>query len=170
MRLLTNAMQKVFPFLDSTKKYGAPLLVVFLAIGVAGCGSRARWLAGQWRFDEQATRRILQAEQTAAGKDSTFSSFGGAAKQIAKGIISPEIIAELQGSEITVTDKDLILTSRDGTGEAFPYEVLSVPDPNTLTLKLGNGDVDTFHHEGSRLWRQSSGRIKIPVYYVKVSN
>ena len=70
-------------------------------------------------------------------------------------------------SQMNITDKDLVITLKDGNGKAFKYEVLYSPDADTLTLKRSDGEVTTFHRAGERFWITSTGTVNIRAYFLR---
>lgn len=57
------------------------------------------------------------------------------------------------------------MTSKDGNGKTFPFQVLEASDGESVTLKQNDGEVTTYHREGDRFWTASTGNVKIPFYF-----
>jgi hypothetical protein len=120
----------------------------------AGPAKSAEWLRAKWVFDEEYTQTKYDE-----------SAKGDGAQQVRDSLIFPQLHEKLKGAHINVTEKELVMTTKDGNGKAFAYEIVETPDENTVTLKLNDGDVTTYHKEGDRIWSASTGNVNIPFYF-----
>jgi hypothetical protein len=141
-------------------------LLLLLAAGVclSGCTHKAGWLYGKWVFDEDYTREKFDGITKAVPTGGKEDLFGGL-KDLANGMVGSQLSSILAGSQFRVTDKELIVTRKEGDGKAYAYEVLDKPDADTVTLKLSDGDVNTYHREGERVWIASSGALNMRSYF-----
>jgi hypothetical protein len=149
----------LLPILPSATILGlaACLSIAVARVGPAQEAAKAEapsvgWLRGTWNFDEDYT-----AKKHKESKDD--EGLGG--------LVAGQLVAGLKGAKIKVTDKEVIMTTKDGNGQAERYEVLEVPDAETLTLKEAKGKVTTYHKEGDRFWIASTGSIRVPFYFKK---
>lgn len=117
-------------------------------------GSVPEWLRGKWVFDEEHTQRRYSEKKSPEALDA-----------LREGLIYPQLISQLKGAHITVTDKDVTMTTKDGNGKAFPFQVLEASEGKSVTLKQNDGEVTTYHKEGERFWTASTGNVNIPFYF-----
>ena len=59
------------------------------------------------------------------------------------------------------------MTTKDGNGKAFGYEVFDGPNADTVIVKKSDGEVTKFHREGERFSMTSSGNVNIRVYFAR---
>ena len=129
------------------------------AVDKATTAHDAKWLHGKWVFDlDQTKQKLAEAEKTKAQR--------GLA-DLAHALVVPQLIGALEGSQIAISDKEFRMTTRDGNGKAFDYEVIETPDADTVTVKMSDGEVNTFHREGERFWMTSTGNVNIRVYFAR---
>jgi hypothetical protein len=114
----------------------------------------AEWLRGKWVFDEEHTQKKYTESEKADGLDA-----------IKDALVFPQLFEKLKGAHLSITDKEVIMTTRDGNGKAFAYQLSEVPDANSVTLKQTDGEVTTYHKEGERFWIASTGNVNIPFYF-----
>ncbi len=139
------------------------LLLAAAALALGGCAPKTKWLTGQWVFDADYTQQKIAATEKPAEKE---TGIVGGLNKILKGIVAPQVGTGLEGSRMIVTQKELVLTSKEGTGKAKPFEVLDSPDAETITLKFSDGEVASFHREGDRFWTE--GWLKTRAYFTRV--
>ena len=120
-------------------------LLLTASLCLASCGHKAHWLRGKWVFDAEHTKEMLARTERQQPKPEGLVE---GLKEIASGLVTPQLISALEGSQLNVTSKELIMTTKDGNGKAFAYEVVDRPDADTLTLKTADGEVTTYHREG----------------------
>jgi hypothetical protein len=115
----------------------------------------AEWLRGKWTFDAEYT----QKKYNEAKKPEGTAALGEA-------LVYPQLVEQLKGSNLKVTEKQVIMTTKDGNGKAFPYEVLEAAAGKSVTLKQTDGEVTTYHKEGEdRFWMASTGSVNVPFYF-----
>jgi len=117
---------------------------------ISGC---PEWLQGKWIFDEEHTQQKYSEAKPREGLDA-----------VRHGLVYPQLVEQLKGAHVTVTDKEVVMTTKDGNGKAFPYQVLELSD-DSVTLKQNDGEVTTYHKEGQRFWTASTGNVNIPFYF-----
>jgi hypothetical protein len=139
------------------------LLATSLSLG--GCSHKAKWLNGKWIFDADLTTRKWTEENHDAGQPEGILH---GLKSLAKGFVAPKLASGFEGTQIKVTDQEFILTGGDGNGKASSYEVVEAPNADTITLKLSDGQISTFHHEGDHMWTTSTTRMNLPAYFKRV--
>jgi hypothetical protein len=112
------------------------------------------WLRGKWVFDEEQTQKKYAAAKPAEGLDA-----------VRHGLVYPQLVEQLKGARVTVTDSEVVMTTRDGNGKAFPFQLLEAANGESVTLKQSDGEVTTYHKDGDRLWTASTGNVNIPFYF-----
>lgn len=138
-------------------------MLLLLALACSGCTHRAKWLHGKWAFDREHTEQVLSEQSKKEGSDGRSLLEG--LKDLAAGLVVPQLTATLEGTRIEFTDKELIATDKAGNGKAVAYEVIEVPDESTIRIKQADGEVTTYHREGDRFWRSASGSTQFRVYF-----
>src|SRR5688572_9445220 len=108
-------------------------VLLLLVLAISGCAHRAKWLHGKWEFDREYTEQMLANQSKTA--DGEGRSLLEGLKDLATGLVIPQITELLEGARIEFTDKEIIATDRTGNGKATPYEVLETPDADTITIK-----------------------------------
>jgi hypothetical protein len=124
----------------------------------AATAHNPKWLHGKWVFDLEHTNQKLA--------DANQKKEQGGLIDLAQALVVPQLISALEGSQVTVSEKEFRMTTKDGNGKVFSYEVIEVPDADTVTVKMSDGQVSTFHREGERFWMTSTGNVNIPAYFV----
>lgn len=123
----------------------------------SGLPASAKWLLGEWVFDEEYT----QKKQAGSKKGGDLSDLAGA-------LVNPQLIAQLKGAKLKITEEEVIFTTQSGNGTAEKYTVLDVPDEKTVSLKEGEGEVTAYHREGDYVWINSTGTAPTPFYFRRV--
>ena len=123
----------------------------------SGLPDAAKWLLGEWVFDEEYT----QKKQAGSKKSGGLSDLAGA-------LVNPQLVAQLKGAKLKITEGEVIFTTQSGNGTAEKYTVLDVPDENTVSLKEGEGKVTAYHREGDYVWINSTGTAPTPFYFRRV--
>ncbi len=83
-------------------------------------------------------------------------------------MLIPQLIEKADGSTLTITSKEMIVTTKDGNGQANDYEVLERPDDHTWRVKGTDGKIETYTREGDRLAFMSTGDVHFKVYFKPV--
>ncbi len=133
------------------------------AVEKAPAAHDSKWLHGKWAFDIQQTKQKL----TEAGHKKSGGDLADLSKAFGDAIVAPQLVSALEGSQITITDKEFMMTTKDGNGKSFTYDVIEVPDADTVTVKMSDGEVNTFHREGERFWMTSTGNVNIRAYFLR---
>lgn len=134
--------------------------LLLFACCLAGCAQDSR-LHGKWKFDREYTESQLPHEQTASSKGNALQNM----KEELAATLIPSLIEQLEGSRMIVTRKEMIFTTRDGTGKARTYDVIERPTADSWLIKTADGDVETYSREGERLVSPASGDVHFKVYY-----
>ena len=113
-------------------------------------------------FDLQRTQTALAADQAGTQVDGL--------QALANSMVVPNLISALDGSQILITEKEFVMTTKDGNGKAYTYTFMEAPDADTVRLKMSDGEVNTFHREGDRFWLTSTGNVKIRAYYQRAGH
>jgi len=139
-------------------------LALLLCLSVAACNSpKGKWLHGTWTFDAEYTKqKLAESKSEANGKSKDLID---GLKDIASEFVTPQLVGALEGSQLRVTDKEIVTTTKDGNGKVHGYEVVDAPDANTLVVKQSDGEVNTYHREGDRFWLTSTGTVNIRAYF-----
>jgi hypothetical protein len=117
-------------------------------------GDAPEWLRGKWVFDEEHTQKKYSEAKPPEGLEA-----------VRHGLVYPQLVEQLKGAQLTVTEKEAIMTTKHGNGKAIPYEVLENAADKSATLKENDGEVPTYHKEGGRVWTASTGNLNIPFYF-----
>ena len=137
------------------------LCVILLTAGLIGCG-KDRPLQGKWVFDRQYTESQLpEAPEKPQGSPSELDAL----KAPLVAMLIPQLIEKLDGCTLTVTSKEMVMTTRDGNGQANDYEVLERPDDHTWRVKGTDGKIETYTREGDRLSLMSTGDVHVKAYF-----
>jgi hypothetical protein len=132
------------------------ILITVLACLAASCSNPTanHWLIGEWEFDSDYTKK-KQAEKP-PDKDLA----GGL-----KSAVAEQLNEKMQGAKLQFTPQEFTMTTKDGNGKAFPYTLASPTDANAAAVKTSDGEVNTFHREGERIWMTSTGNVNEPFYF-----
>jgi hypothetical protein len=141
----------------------ASLVALTIALSSTGCTHRAKWLHGSWIFDREFTEQKL-AENSRASSEQEKGLLGGL-KSLATGLVVPQLIAAMDGTQIEFTEKEIIKTDTSGNGRASSYEIVGKADAQTITVKQADGEVATYHREGDRFWQTPTGAAQFRVYF-----
>lgn len=136
------------------------LLLPLLVVAVAGC-DRDRGLHGQWVFDRAYTESRLNQEKSAAPAKGIL----GEMKAGLVAMLVPTLIEKLDGSNLTITKKEMIITTKDGTGKAEGYVIVERPEANVWRVKKPDGTIETYTKEGDRLASATSGDVHFIAYF-----
>jgi hypothetical protein len=124
-----------------------------------------KWILGRWVFDSKYTEQKRAEEQKAsADKNKETVDLVGALA----GNVADQLTSKLEGAQLNFTPSEYVMTTKDGNGKSFRYEVVPSSDPNTASLKESDGTVSAFHRDGERLWMNSTGTVNVPFYFVRV--
>ena len=137
------------------------LLSILLMFSVAGCGQNSSRLQGKWVFDRQRTEDQLSHQQKEKPKEGTLEGM----KQGLVEMLVPSLIEKLDGATLTITRKEMIITTKDGTGQAEGYEIIEHPDANTWRVKTAAGKVESYTLEGEWLTSPTSGDVHLTTYF-----
>jgi len=135
-----------------------PCFLFLLLCFFCSCGGEPR-LLGKWVFDRPYTEAQLP-KQLGSQKQSTFEEMQ---QQLAASLI-PVLIGKLDGMTVTFTSKEMIVTTKEGSGQALTYEILERPTADSWRIKKSDGKVETYYREGERLASDASGDIRMRVY------
>src|SRR5262249_40175185 len=105
-------------------------LCLVLAAGLSGCGQDSR-LLGEWVFDRPYTEAQLSQKPEEKPKEGAIEGL----KQGLVAMLVPTLIEKLDGATLTITKKEMIITTKDGTGKAEAYEIIERPDADTWRVK-----------------------------------
>ena len=134
--------------------------VSFLLLAIlAGCGKDSR-LQGKWTFDREYTTAQLP-KQPEAAKDNGLLAM----KQSLNAMLVPMLLDKLDGSNLTITRKEIIMTTKEGSGQAQTYEVIERPADDTWRVKTSDGKVETYSLENDRLASPTSGDVNFKAYF-----
>ncbi|MGV3531738.1 MAG: hypothetical protein ACO1QR_05160 [Chthoniobacteraceae bacterium] len=116
------------------------------------------WLHGKWTFDgEYTTQKYQEANK---GKESA---------DLGEALVVPQLLEKLKGSTLRISEKEVVMTTKDGNGKAFPHEVLEAEEGKSVTMKQSDGQVTTYHKEGAdRFWTSSTGTVNVPFFFKRV--
>jgi hypothetical protein len=119
---------------------------LLLAVCLSGC-SRDSWLHGKWIFDREFTEAKMTKEPPPAKKDSIISALTSSLK----GLVTSQLTSHLDGTKLTITSKEIIVTDANGSGKAYTYEVIDRPSDGAVQVKTSDGAVETYHREGDHI-------------------
>ncbi|RYD79486.1 MAG: hypothetical protein EOP84_12985 [Verrucomicrobiaceae bacterium] len=122
-----------------------------------GLPAAAKWLLGEWVFDAEYT----QKKQAGAKKEGDLSDLAGA-------LVNPQLVAQLKGAKLKITESEVIFTTASGNGSTEKYSFMESPDQNTVSLKEGEGKITAYHREGDYVWINSTGTAPTPFYFRRV--
>jgi hypothetical protein len=112
------------------------------------------WLKGKWVFDQEFTEKKYSESKPAEGLTA-----------LANGLVYPQLVSKLKGSNVSFQEGEMIMTTADGNGKAYAITVIDPPDSDSVTIKDKDGEVTTYHKEGERFWMASTGNVNIPFYF-----
>jgi hypothetical protein len=163
---ISDASRICLPFVLSSHHFlsmklpALPLSLLLLVLLLSGC-SRDSGLLGKWTFDRQYTEAQLSKEPEGEPKEGLLEGM----KQGLAAMLIPTLIEKLDGAALTITKKEMIVTTKQGTGTAEGYEIIERPDPNTWRVKTAGGKVETYTREGERLSSPASGDVHFKAYF-----
>ena len=134
-----------------------------LLLCLSGC-SKGTWLQGKWAFDREYTEAHLSKEPEPPKDDPL-----GSMKASLTTMLTPQLIAKLDGANLTITSKEITSTDKDGVGKMFSYKVIEQPTSDSVQVRYSNGDVQTYYHEEGRMAMPSSGDVHFKAYFRRVS-
>ena len=144
------------------------ILPILLLTLLAGCGRDAR-LHGNWIFDREYTEAQLTKE---ADEKPPANSIPGAFKNMVAGLkdsVASMLVDQLDGVTMKITSKDMIMVTKDGSGQDLAYEVIDRPTADSWLIKTSDGKVETYYREGERLATPSAGDAHFKVYFKRAS-
>jgi hypothetical protein len=141
-----------------------PTILLLLVLALSGCSRDSR-LLGKWTFDREYTEAQLQKQPDEKPKEGMLEGM----KQGLVAMLIPTLIEKLDGATLTITGKEMIITTKEGTGKAETYEVIERPDANTWRVKTADGKVETYTREGERLTSPTSGDVHFKAYFKRVA-
>lgn len=136
--------------------------LMFIAL-ISGCGGESG-LSGKWIFDKSQTEAQLKQNP----EPEREPSLEGIKEELAASLI-PILIGKLDGATLNFTPKELMITSKDGSGRAMPYEIIEQPTPDSWRIKTSDGTVTTYYREGAWLASDVSGDVRLRVYFKRVT-
>jgi len=135
--------------------------LMFIAL-ISGCGGESG-LSGKWVFDKSQT----EAQLIQTPEPEREPSLLGIQEELTASLI-PIIIGKMGGATLNFTSKELMITGKDGSGQAMPYEIIEQPTPDSWRIKTSDGTVTTYHREGPWLASDVSGDVRLRVYFARV--
>jgi hypothetical protein len=133
-----------------------------LILSVTGC-NRDGALRGKWVFDRTYTEAQMPREadsKAATKKDGLEDMKAGLVK-----MLTPMLLDKLDGSSLTITRKEMQMTTRDGSGKVEAYEVIERPEANVWRVKTPDGKIETYRREGDYLGLSASGDVHFMAYF-----
>lgn len=135
--------------------------VVLLCL-VAGCGRDSR-LQGKWEFDRAATEAEL--DKRPPGLESSKGDVLGSMQKALASTLIPTLIEKLDGSTLTITEKEMILTVKNGTGRVDKYEVIDRPAKDVWRVKTTGNNVEIYTRRGYQLTTPAMGDVELTVCF-----
>jgi len=132
-----------------------PLVATLMALLLlSGCNNKNSWLKGDWVFDREHTESQMGSEEPG----------------LLGGLLSSQLIEELDGVSLTLTADEMFYILANGSGKARNYEVISQPTESSWKIKIDDGSIETWHREGERLASNATGDLDMRFYFSRVED
>src|SRR5215218_1606179 len=130
-------------------------IALLIAFSFSGC-ERDSALRGKWVFDRQYTEAHMPKPDVA--KTESKDVLNGMKEGLVQ-MLTPMLLEKLDGATLTITKKEMIMTTKDGNGKAEPYEVLERPDSKTWRTKGADGKIEAWALQDGHLASAASGDV-----------
>ena len=136
------------------------LLMITVVLLLPGCdfSGTPSWLAGDWSFDADTSKRAM-TESTPAKDSSLMSGLSS--------MLGGMLLPQLDGMELRITGHDL-MTLVHGNGTSQTFQIVSQSDQECL-IKTADGKLCTFYHAGDAIYQYPDGGGQIKIFYKRKS-
>src|SRR5215213_4970933 len=86
------------------------------------------WLKGKWVFDQEFTEKKYSESKPAEGLTA-----------LANGLVYPQLVSKLKGSNVSFKEGEMIMTTADGNGKAYAITIIDPPNSDSVTIKDKDG-------------------------------
>ena len=139
-----------------------------ISLFLSGCAG-GNWLVGKWELDKEKTTATF-AEKSGVSKaaedvpqNDLGKLVGGFLKQVGKGL-TDVLLDQFANSRIEFTKSEIRIV-KAGEGKAVHYEIIERPDGDTITIKLEDGTITSWHREGEYIKQTLNGDENVWLYF-----